>query len=49
MIDIILMGVYLGMRYELPHMKKQQYGRIVIVASVGGIRGLLNQGAYVAC
>lgn len=42
------MGVYYGMRYVLPVMQKQQYGRIVNVASVGGIRGVLNQVAYVA-
>lgn len=47
-IDINLMGVYFGMRYVLPVMQKQQYGRIVNVASVGGIRGVLNQVPYVA-
>lgn len=47
-IDINLMGVYYGMRYIIPIMKQQQYGRIVNVASVGGIRGVLNQTAYVA-
>ncbi|OKL40840.1 glucose 1-dehydrogenase [Pontibacter flavimaris] len=47
-IDINLMGVYYGMRYVIPVMQKQKYGRIVNVASVGGIRGVLNQVAYVA-
>lgn len=47
-IDINLMGVYYGMRYVIPVMQKQSYGRIVNVASVGGIRGVLNQVAYVA-
>lgn len=47
-IDINLMGVYYGMRYVIPVMQKQGYGRIVNVASVGGIRGVLNQIAYVA-
>jgi NAD(P)-dependent dehydrogenase (short-subunit alcohol dehydrogenase family) len=47
-IDINLMGVYYGMRYVIPVMQKQQYGRIVNAASVGGIRGVLNQSAYVA-
>lgn len=47
-IDINLMGVYYGMRYVLPVMQKQNYGRIVNVASVGGIRGVLNQMPYVA-
>ena len=47
-IDINLMGVYYGMRYVIPAMQKQNFGRIVNVASVGGIRGVLNQTAYVA-
>ena len=47
-IDINLLGVYFGMRYVIPIMQKQTYGRIVNVASVGGIRGVANQVAYVA-
>jgi NAD(P)-dependent dehydrogenase (short-subunit alcohol dehydrogenase family) len=47
-IDINLMGVYYGMRYVIPVMQKQKFGRIVNVASVGGIRGVLNQTPYVA-
>jgi NAD(P)-dependent dehydrogenase (short-subunit alcohol dehydrogenase family) len=47
-IDINLMGVYYGLRHVLPQMQKQGYGRIVNVASVGGIRGVLNQMPYVA-
>ena len=47
-IDINLMGVYFGMRFVIPVMQKQKYGRIVNVASVGGIRGVANQTAYVA-
>ncbi len=47
-IDINLMGVYYGMRYVIPVMQKHKFGRIVNVASVGGIRGVLNQMPYVA-
>ncbi|MEO2061184.1 MAG: glucose 1-dehydrogenase [Mesonia sp.] len=47
-IDINLMGVYYGLRYVIPVMQKQKFGRIVNVASVGGIRGVLNQTPYVA-
>ena len=47
-IDINLMGVYYAMRYVIPVMQKQKYGRIVNAASVGGIRGVLNQIPYVA-
>lgn len=47
-VDINLMGVYYGMRYVIPEMQKNKTGRIVNVASVVGIRGVLNQSAYVA-
>jgi NAD(P)-dependent dehydrogenase (short-subunit alcohol dehydrogenase family) len=47
-IDINLKGVYYGMRHTLPHLKAQGSGAIVNVASVGGIRGVPNQLAYVA-
>jgi NAD(P)-dependent dehydrogenase (short-subunit alcohol dehydrogenase family) len=47
-LDINVLGVYLGMRYVIPVMQKQKYGRIVNVASVGGLRGVMNQVAYVA-
>jgi NAD(P)-dependent dehydrogenase (short-subunit alcohol dehydrogenase family) len=47
-IDINLLGVYYGMKYTIPEMRKNGGGRIVNVSSVGGIRGVLNQTAYVA-
>lgn len=47
-IDINLLGVYFGMKYVIPEMKKNSGGKIVNVASVGGIRGVLNQTPYVA-
>ena len=47
-IDINLKGVFYGMRHTLPHLKAQGSGAIVNVASVGGIRGIPNQLAYVA-
>ena len=47
-IDINLMGVYYGMRHIIPVMQKNKYGRIVNVASVGGIRGVQHQTPYVA-
>lgn len=46
-IEINLMGVYYGLRYVIPVMQKQRYGRIVNAASVGGIRGVLHQTPYV--
>lgn len=47
-IDINLLGVYYGLRYVIPVMQKDNYGRIVNTASVGGIRGVMNQVPYVA-
>lgn len=47
-VDINLMGVYYGLRYVIPVMQKNGSGRIVNVASVGGIRGVINQTPYVA-
>lgn len=47
-VDINLMGVYYGLRYVIPVMKEQGYGRIVNTSSVGGLRGVVNQTPYVA-
>lgn len=47
-IDINLMGVYYGLRFILPIMQANHYGRIVNVGSVGGMRGIMNQTPYVA-
>ena len=41
------MGVYYGLRYVIPVMQQQKFGRIVNVASVDSIRGVLNQSPYV--
>ncbi|WP_113663354.1 SDR family oxidoreductase [Pedobacter nanyangensis] len=47
-IEINLMGVYYGMRYTIPEMKKRNFGRIVNVASTAGIRGVFNMAPYVS-
>jgi NAD(P)-dependent dehydrogenase (short-subunit alcohol dehydrogenase family) len=47
-VDINLLGVYYGLRYVIPVMQKNGGGKIVNVASVGGIRGVINQMPYVA-
>lgn len=47
-IDINLLGVFYGMKYVIPVMIENGGGRIVNVSSVGGLRGVLNQAAYVA-
>ncbi len=45
-ISINLNGVFLGMKYTLPHMVKQGSGAIVNASSVGGIRAVPNQVGY---
>ena len=47
-IDINLKGVWLCMRYEIPQMLEQGGGAIVNTASVAGLVGQRNGGAYVA-
>ncbi len=47
-IDINLKGVWLCMKYEIPQMLEQGGGAIVNTASIAGLVGLRNQGAYVA-
>ncbi|MDQ0207594.1 glucose 1-dehydrogenase [Alkalicoccobacillus murimartini] len=46
--DININGVFYGMKYVLPIMKEQGSGSVLNVASVGGIRAIINQAAYVA-
>ena len=47
-INVNLVGVYLCCRAVLPHMIKQNYGRIVNVASIAGKEGNANASAYSA-
>ena len=47
-IDINLTGVWLCMKYELPHMLKQGSGSIVNTASGAGLVGVAGMSAYVA-
>ena len=39
-----LKGVYLCMKYEIPHMLKQKKGAIVNTSSLAGLKGLLGSG-----
>jgi NAD(P)-dependent dehydrogenase (short-subunit alcohol dehydrogenase family) len=48
LLDVNLSGVFLGLKYVLAVMKKQEKGFIVNTASVGGLRGLYNKPGYVA-
>ena len=47
-IDINLTGVWLCMKYELPHMLRQGGGAIVNTASGAGLIGVAGMSAYVA-
>lgn len=47
-IDINLRGVWLCMKYEIPHLLKQKKGAIVNNASIAGLVGFPNIPAYVA-
>ncbi len=47
-IEIDLVGVYLCCRSIVPHMLRQNYGRIVNVASIAGKEGNANASAYSA-
>lgn len=47
-IDINLTGVYLGMHFVVPSMKRANGGAIVNISSTAGMQGYANLGAYVA-
>jgi len=47
-ISINLKGVWLCLKYELPQMVKQRFGRIVNTSSIGGIIGGIGLAAYSA-
>ena len=47
-IAVNLRGAYLCMRFTLPHMMRQRYGRIVNISSVVGVSGNPGQANYAA-
>ena len=47
-IEVNLTGVFLCMKYELPHMIKQGGGAIVNLSSVAGVTGFPGHAAYTA-
>lgn len=47
-VAVMLRGVYLCMKYEIPHLLKQERSAIVNAASGAGLIGFPGQGAYVA-
>lgn len=46
--DVMLKGPFLMTKYVFPHMKKQQYGRVVNISSVHGELATPEKVAYVA-
>lgn len=48
MVGINLKGVWLGLKYQIPHMLAQGGGAIVNAASIGGVVGFPNTGIYCA-
>ncbi|WP_417456629.1 SDR family NAD(P)-dependent oxidoreductase [Kordiimonas sp.] len=48
MLDVNLTGAFLCTRAVLPHMKSQQFGRIITVASTAALKGYAYTAAYTA-
>lgn len=46
LIKVMLVGPFILMKYVLPIMKKQNYGRIINMASVNGLVGFAGKSAY---
>lgn len=47
-VDINLLGSFLMTKYSLPHMLKNNYGRILLIASIGGKEGNPGMSGYAA-
>ncbi len=47
-ISVNLKGVFLGMRYAIPHMRRVGSGSIINMSSIGGLAGLYDRAAYCA-
>lgn len=46
MIKIMLTAPFLTMKYAIPHMKKNGFGRIINIASINGLIGFAGKAAY---
>lgn len=46
MIQLMLVGPFLSMKYAIPYMKQQKYGRIINIASINGLVGFAGKAAY---
>lgn len=45
-IQLMLVGPFIAMKYALPYMKKNGYGRIINIASINGLVGFAGKAAY---
>lgn len=46
MIKVMLTAPFLTMKYAIPHMKKNGFGRIINIASINGLIGFAGKSAY---
>lgn len=46
MLQIMLVGAFISTKYVLPFMKKQNFGRIINMASINGLIGFAGKAAY---
>ncbi|MEK4284719.1 3-hydroxybutyrate dehydrogenase [Ureibacillus sp. FSL K6-0165] len=46
MIKIMLTAPFITMKYAIPYMKKNQFGRIINIASINGLIGFAGKSAY---
>jgi len=46
MIRIMLIGPFMTMKYALPYMKENNYGRIINISSINGLIGFAGKSAY---
>lgn len=44
--QVMVVAPFIAMKYALPHMKKNQYGRIINMASINGIIGFAGKAGY---
>lgn len=46
LIQLMLVGPFISIKYAFPYMKRQQFGRVINVASINGLIGFAGKAAY---
>ena len=46
LLDVMLVGAFIGIKHVLPIMKRQQFGRIINMASINGLIGFAGKAGY---